>query len=183
MQIRPLSPWSRHGKENLKYFTPVARKPATFLVKSYGKIDLLLNGAISVTSEVLRNLQYVCQVMETLGWPQLPPGGCLAPSWAQGCTPQLVRLPPCCMCYLAAAASPSLWHPDRKSHGVRIKDGRALPASLLCKAEHILNERDQRPDSKVPVLRTTIHQAMFSSKQIFQSVWQMCSERLKPFKQ
>lgn len=75
MQIRPLSPWSPHGKENLKYFTPVARKPTTFLAQSYGKTDLLLNGAVSVTSEVLRNLRYVCQVMETLGWPQLPPRG------------------------------------------------------------------------------------------------------------
>ena len=73
MQIRPQSPWSWHGKENLKYFTPVDRKPFISLVKCYGKIDLLLNEGISVTSEVLINLQHVCLVMETLGWPQLPP--------------------------------------------------------------------------------------------------------------
>jgi len=44
----------------------VDRKPFIFLVKSSGKIDLLLKGAISNTSKVLIKLQYVCLAMQTL---------------------------------------------------------------------------------------------------------------------
>lgn len=73
MQIRPLSPWSQHGQENLRYFTPVDRR--IFLVISYGEVDLLLNGAISLTSEILINIRYACLTMETRGWPRLRPLG------------------------------------------------------------------------------------------------------------
>lgn len=149
MQIRPLSPWSQHGQENLRYFTPVDRR--IFLVISYGEVDLLLNGAISLTSEILINIRYACLTMETRGWPQLQPLGLpcsLAEAGMQ--TPSVEA--PAMLNVLLGAASQSTQHPDGKSHGVRIKDGGDLHASLLYKAEYIFNKKNQRPDSKDPTL-------------------------------
>lgn len=104
MQIRPLSPWSQHGQENLRYFTPVDRK--IFLVISYGEVDLLLNGAISLTSEILINIRYACLTVETRADPGCHPWAYPVPSLRQGYRPQLVRLQSCWMCYWEQPANP-----------------------------------------------------------------------------
>lgn len=158
------------------------RKPFIFLVKSYSKIDLLLSTAISIRSKMLINLQYVCLAMQTLSWLQLLPLGWPCSLLGAGdCTPAcetppVLNVPP-------GSSQPIPVAPDRKSHGVKIKDGRDLHASLLCKADHVFEQERSETWLRGSYIANLHPTAMFSSKWIFQSVSQMCGEHLELFKQ
>lgn len=110
-------------KRKSEVIQPMDAKPFKFLIKSYGEIDRL----VSARRKILMNLQYGL-AMQTLGWPQLLPLGCLAPCWGRESHPSL-RGSFCAEC--ATRQQPA--HPRGTGHGARIKAGRDLCASLLCR--------------------------------------------------
>lgn len=159
-------------KKKSEVLQPMDKKLFMFLVKSYGKIDLLLNAG----SKILINLWY---------WPGRPLAAPAATPWLAFLPareiPSVLNVPP---------GSSHLTNPcgtGQKVSPVRIKElgSRMTETSVpVCGAKQImpLGKKDQRHDSKVPIWQKTIHCHAFF-KTIFRSISLMCREHLQLFKQ
>lgn len=169
-------------KNKSEILQPTDKKIFMFLVKSYGKIDLLLNAG----SKILINLWYWPGNADT--WlPQQPPLGWPCSLLGAGnCTPAC-EIP---SMQNVTPGSSHLANPcgtGQKVSPVRIKElgsGMTETSVPVCGAKQImpLGKKDQRHDSKVPIWQKTIHCHAFF-KTIFQSISLMCREHLELFKQ